>query len=55
MRLSQLQKLHPSTIDMCAIMVFVPRFAKKEKKLRLFFNTIAQFTNARCSHSGFYQ
>ena len=60
MSLSKLQKLDPSAIDKYAIdkyaMVFVPPLAcEKKKKLRRFFNTIAQFTNACSIHSAFYQ
>ncbi len=55
MRLSMLQKLHPSAIDKYA-MVFVPPLAvEKKKKLRRFDNTIALFTNVWSIHSGFYK
>ncbi len=52
MRLSKLQKLDPSAIDKCAV-VFVQPLAIE--KLRRFVNTIAQFTNARSIHIGFYK
>jgi hypothetical protein len=53
MTLSKLQTLNPSAIDKCT-MVFVPPLVIK-KKLRHFFNAIAQFTNVRSIRSGFYQ
>ncbi len=32
MRLSKVQKLHPSAIDKCAIMVFVPALANEKRR-----------------------
>ncbi len=55
MLLSKLQKLDPSAIDKWAL-VFVPHLTyEKKKKSRRFFDTIAQITNVRSIHSGFYQ
>jgi hypothetical protein len=55
MRLSKLQKLDPSTIDKCAMVIVPPLAIEKRWNWGVLFNTIAQFTKTRSIHCSFYQ